>query len=330
MVVIGTVFRTSDVPVGDRFDYWRNLVGRTRPSDMSSTHHEDFQAELLMMELGPVKVWPASTSPTRYRLSPRQSRQARPDLYHLTLLLDRGLALEYAGSTHTFAPRDLHMVDDSHPYDLQPLDEKADALVTGVGVDFPKTLLPLPERQVRPLLGHGLSGREGMGAILAGHLTGLAQQAKALKPCDATALGSVVIDLVAAWLAQISGANTASARETHRQSLLRQIEAFICQNLHDPELSPRTIAAAHHISVSYLHRIFERQKHAETVAASIRQQRLKGARHDLENPTMLTTPIHTIGERNGFPRACDFSRAFKAAYGISPSECRMRALRGME
>ncbi|MFD4261428.1 helix-turn-helix domain-containing protein [Streptomyces sp. NPDC058534] len=328
--MIGTVFRTNDVPVGDRFEYWCSLVGRTRPSDMSSAHTEDFRAELLMMELGQVKVWPTSTLPTRYRLSPKESLQAGSNLYHLTLLFDRGLTLEYAGSTHTFAPRDLHMVDDSQPYDLQPTDEKADALVTGVGVDFPKTLLPLPENRVRPLLGQGLSGREGMGAILAGYLTGLAQEAKALQPRNAAPLGAVVIDLVSAWLAQVSETNTASPREIRRQILLRQIEAFICQNLHDPELSPRNIAAAHHISVSYLHRIFEWQKHGETVAASVRRQRLEGARHDLDNPTMLTTPIHTIGELRGFLRASEFSRAFKMAYGISPRKYRMRSLRERE
>ncbi|QGV81956.1 hypothetical protein [Streptomyces ficellus] len=103
-----------------------------------------------------------------------------------------------------------------------PGDARGDELVTGVGVDLPKALTPLPERRVRPLLGCGLSGREGMGAVLAEFLTGLSHQARRLKPCDAAPSGAVVVDLVWAWLAQASGTGAALPPETRRRALLRR------------------------------------------------------------------------------------------------------------
>ncbi|WP_416983919.1 helix-turn-helix domain-containing protein [Streptomyces sp. T028] len=329
--MIGTVFRSEDLPSEDRFDHWRDLVGRMRsPSDLTSTHASEFWAQCRLMDLGSVTVWPTSFLPTRYRRSPRLVRQSDPEMYHLSLLLDGGLALEHAGRSSTFGPRDLHLTDSSQPYDLRPADEHEPRVIRGVGVDFPKALLPLPPHRVHVLLGRGLSGRDGLGALLADFLIGLEQQADTLQPSDAPHLGAVVLDLLSAWCARALDAEDALSPETRQQVLARRIQAFIRQNLHDPDLKPPMIAAAHHISVSYLHRIFQQQTQGETVAAWIRRRRLEGARRDLADPALCATPIHNVAVRWGISRASDFTRAFRAAYGLSPKEYRYQALSGRE
>jgi AraC-like DNA-binding protein len=78
------------------------------------------------------------------------------------------------------------------------------------------------------------------------------------------------------------------------------------------------MAMRHHISVSYLHRIFQGED--ITVSSWIREQRLAHARRDLAGPTLRSTPIHEIASRWGFPRAADFSQAFRNACGIPPQE----------
>jgi AraC-like DNA-binding protein len=324
--MIGTVFRSEDVPAGERFEYWREVVGRTRSSEMTSAHAADFWAEGRVMELGPVTVLPLSFLPTRYWRSPKTARRSDPGTYHLTLLLDGALMLDHAGRTDTFGPRDLHLTDGSQPFDLRPTDDRDRSVLRGVGVDFPKVLLPLPPHRVRELLGRGLPGREGMGAMLAEFLVALDRQAETLQPSDAARLGTVVLDLLSAWFAQILEAEAALSPETRRRAMAERIRAFIRQNLHDPELTPPVIAAAHHISLSYLHRIFQQEADGESVAAWIRTQRLEGARRDLAHPSLRATPIHAVGARWGFPRASDFTRAFGAAYGVSPSEYRIQAL----
>ncbi|WP_340384604.1 helix-turn-helix domain-containing protein [Streptomyces sp. SS7] len=332
--MIGTVFRTEDVPSSERFDHWREMVGRMRsPSDITSAHAADFWAESRVMELGSVMVWPTSFLPTRYRRSPKLVRQSDPELYHLTLLIDGGLALDHAGRNDAFGPRDLHLTDSSLPYDLcpygtRPADGTGSRVVTGVGVDLPKALLPLPPHRVRELLGRGLSAREGFGALLADFLISLERQADTLPPSDAARLGGVVLDLVSAWCAQVLDTEADLEPESRQQVLVRRIQAFIRQNLHDPDLTPPVIAAAHHISLSYLHRIFPQQTRGETVAAWIRGRRLEGAARDLANPSACSLPIHAVAARWGISRASDFTRAFRAEYGLSPKEYRHRALTG--
>jgi AraC-like DNA-binding protein len=187
-------------------------------------------------------------------------------------------------------------------------------------------LLPRPPHLLRVLLGRGLSGREGTGALLTEFLVGLDRQAETLQPSDAPRLGTVVLDLVSAWFAQVLDAEAALPQETRRRVTAQRIQAFIRQNLHDPELTPSSIAAAHHISRSYLYRIFQQQSQGETVAAWIRSRRLENAHRDLADSSLRTTPVHAVAARWGFPRASEFTRAFRTAYGLSPKEYRLQAL----
>ncbi|MEU0405543.1 helix-turn-helix domain-containing protein [Streptomyces sp. NPDC006197] len=330
--MIGTVFRSEDVPAGERFDRWRELIGHNRANDTTSLHVADFRAELRVMELGPVSVWQTSFSPARFRRTARRIRRNDPELYHLSLLTDGGMTLvQERGETATIGPRGL-LVDsswqvcESHAHASDPTAEGRPGVVAGVGVDLPKALLPLPPHQVEQLLGRELSVRNGTGALLADFLVGLGRQADTLQPADAPRLGTVTLDLVSAFFAHALDTEAGLPPETRYEVLARRIRAFIRQHLSDPELTPATVAAAHHISLSHLHRVFGEQSRGETVAAWIRSQRLEGIRADLADPALRTVPIHVLAARWGMPRASHVTRVFRAAYGLSPRDYRQQAL----
>ncbi|MFM9592862.1 AraC family transcriptional regulator [Streptomyces scabiei] len=323
--MIGTVFRSDDVPAEHRFDYWRELVHRAiAPSDIHSEFAGDFWAQQRLLELGPVLVWPTAHLPTGFRRTEKMVRQSDPEMYHLSLVLGGDFGLEHVGRNEMYGPSDLWVTDTSRAYDVRPSEKLGRQVNRGICADLPKTLLPLPPARVTQLLGRRLPGRQGVGPLLTGFLTGLEQQAESLQPADAPRLGTVLIDLLAAWFAQVLEVEDALPPETRQRALTTRIRAFVRRNLHDPELNPRVIAAAHHISLSYLHRLFQEDTPDETVAAWIRAQRLEGARHDLADPGLDSTPVHTIATRWGMPRPSDFTRAFRGAYGVSPTEFRAR------
>jgi AraC-like DNA-binding protein len=83
------------------------------------------------------------------------------------------------------------------------------------------------------------------------------------------------------------------------------------------------IAAENHVSLRYLHKLFETQQ--MTVAGWIRQRRLERCRRDLRDPALSHLPVSAIAARSGLIDAAHFSRVFRAAYGISPSEYRLTA-----
>ncbi|MEU1290221.1 helix-turn-helix domain-containing protein [Kitasatospora sp. NPDC005856] len=330
-VVAQSAARSDDPTTEERFERWRDLVGRTRVCEATSAHVDTFAAQVRRFELGPVALLGTSFPSARFRRTERMIRSSDEELLHLTLLTAGSQTLRRGrDQTETYGAGDLHLIDSSHPYDVQlfgvPGAGPGDARVEGVGIDIPRSLLPVPPHQLRDLLGRRLSGREGTGALLSEFLLGLDRQTATLGAAEAPRLGAVAVDLVAAWLARELDAEAVLPAEARRRSLVEGVRAFIRHNLHDPALTPSVVAAAHHISVSYLHRLFSQESPGETVAALIRGQRLERARRDLADPALSDLPIHVVAARCGIPRANDFGRTFKAAYGLTPRELRRQSL----
>ncbi|WP_406483175.1 helix-turn-helix domain-containing protein [Streptomyces platensis] len=317
------LFRTDNLPPADRFDCWRELVSGTHaPLDLCSDHRADFLASQRVLDLGAVSVWPTTFQPVCFRRTPKLIRQSDPEGLHLSLSLHGALRAVRSNDETVHGPDSLCVVDTSRPVDVHAGDDSRPH--TGVGLEVPKALLPLPRHTFDRVTTVRLSTREGFGALLAQLLTQLANDTSPYQAADGPRLGTVVIDLLSALLAHVLDADRSLPPETHRQALVLRIRAFVQQHLHDPQLSPCTIAAAHHISRSYLYRLFEDEE--ESIAAWIRGQRLEHARRDLAQPAMRTTPIHTIAACWCFTHAADFTRAFRRAYGMSPREYRSFAI----
>ncbi|GAA0549362.1 MULTISPECIES: AraC family transcriptional regulator [Streptomyces] len=318
-MLIERVFRSEDLPPADRFDRWRELVGQTHaPLDLRSDHWADFRASQRLLDLGAVSVWPTAFQPLCFRRTPKLIRQSDPEGLHISLPLSGALRAVRGEEEAVYGPDSLCVVDTSRPVDIHGGDDAS--LHTGVGLEVPKALLPLPRNQLDQVTGLRLSAQEGFGSLLAQLLTQLAKSTDSYQPTDGPRLGTVVVDLLSALIAHALDSDNSLPPETRQQALVLRIRAFVQQHLHDPHLTPRTIAAAHHISTSYLHRLFQNEE--ETVAAWIRRQRMERARHHLADPAQRTTPIHAIAARCGFPHASDFTRAFRSAYGIPPKDYR--------
>ncbi|MGW1603487.1 AraC-like ligand-binding domain-containing protein [Streptomyces eurythermus] len=319
-----TMFRSEDVPAADRFDYWRDLMIRTlAPLDMSSDHADDFQASMHLLELGAVHVSPQTFQSMRFYRTPKLIRQSDPELLHISLVTRGTVGIVQHGREIAYEPGDLCVVDSSRPFDCLAVNGRRP--VEAVGVAVPTEMLVPTGNAVNRLIGHPISGREGFGALLARFLTGITTDTGSFNSHDGPRLGGIVLDLLSGMVAHALEAENRLTPETRRRNLVLRIRAFVRSHLHDPRLTPHTIAAAHHISTSYLHRLFQHEE--ETVAAWIRHQRLENARRDLADPALGTTPVHAIAARWGFPRAADFTRAFRTAYGVPPKEYRLQTQR---
>ncbi|MBO1419626.1 AraC family transcriptional regulator [Streptomyces sp. FH025] len=317
----------------DRFDHWRDAITRTRDCAVSSADADSFAGQLQRSVLGPAVLLGTSFPSASFRRTDRMVRRSDPELIHLTLLLSGTMTMRHhTDRTEVYGPGDLLLANSSHSYESlaigTPGTGPAEPRVEGVGIDVPASLLPIPRRQWRDLLGRKTLGQNGAGALLAEFTRGLYRQAPGLRPAEASRLGTVVVDLVAAWMACELDAERMLSPDARHRALVENVRSFIRHNLHDPDLTPAVVAAAHHVSVSYLHRLFTPESQGETVAAFIRRQRLRKAHRELADPALRGLPVQVIAARCGIPRADDFARAFKSVYGLSPRDHRRQALSG--
>ncbi|WP_406354033.1 helix-turn-helix domain-containing protein [Streptomyces sp. NBC_00658] len=294
------------------------LTGLYGPVSTRVDPGEGFRAAVRVRELGAVRVSAVRCPPVEVRAAagPCDERAAR---HHLALVLGGELVLDQAGRTARAGRGDLVLFDTGRPFRLRPT-APWNAVVTAHLAPTPPTRPtpsslpspPPPPGGPRQLVARELPGREGVAALVAGFLAGLARDATPYRPCEELRLGMVVTDLVGALRDQWLG-----EEDPEPPVLLPRIQAYVLRHLGDGGLTPDRVAAAHHISTRYLHRLFQRQ--GLTVAAWIKAQRLERCRRDLADPHLRRLPVYAIGARWGFANAADFSRAFRTAYGITPT-----------
>ncbi len=321
--MIETVFTTEDLPVSDRVDAWREKLSRIHaPVDLVCRPDSDFRAQQRVVQLGSAFVWPSVWSPQTVRRTPRLIRRSDPEMIHLSLITKGTVGFRMGGPDALYGPYELRTNDSSRPFDIL-MGPQAE-IVNAVSVDVPRVDLPLSSDDLDRVIGHRMSGREGVGALLVAFLTTLVDNPGSYTAADAPRLETVLVDLLAAVFANALDAMDSLPAESRRRTLTLRVQAFIRDHLYDPDLTPATIAAAHHISTSHLHRLF--QDPETTVSGWIRHLRLERAREQLADPARSDVPVRLVAVGVGFEHHPVFTRAFRSAYGMSPRDYRHRAL----
>ncbi|MFC7898186.1 helix-turn-helix domain-containing protein [Streptomyces sp. NPDC057381] len=283
-----------------------------------------FLARLRTMPLGASQLSELSYGALVSQRTPRLIRQSDPELFQVALIASGRQRIEQARNTAVVEAGEMVLYDSSLPFDAYAEDSPAGTQARGVMFQFPKAMLPLPARRLERLLAMPLSARQGPGRLLAQFLTTAAAEYPACTSSDAARLGTTAADLVTAVVSHYLDAESALQAASRQRLLHARALSFIDTHLGAPDLTPQAVAAAHHVSLRHLQRVF--QQHGTTVSQEIRRQRLHRCARDLADPALRYRTIHAVATRWGFPRPAEFSRAFRAATGISPSHYRAQHL----
>ncbi|MFE2110383.1 helix-turn-helix domain-containing protein [Kitasatospora sp. NPDC059463] len=160
-------------------------------------------------------------------------------------------------------------------------------------------------------------GDEGIGSLASQFLRTLASEVRSHHARPGHHLARSVSDIVAILVTELLD-RVDPDRPTATAGILARIRGHIEENLADPELSPESIARSQHISVRYLHKLF--QQDGTTVGQWVRRRRLDACRRELERPSRRQTGVAAVAHRWGFVSHSHFSRAFRETYGVSPRE----------
>jgi AraC-like DNA-binding protein len=309
---MSVTFRAADQPVAARREYWQHVVtgalGRVELRVVGPLGERD---RLVVGEAGAVRVGTLHASgPGGADRASRHLSTSDPDLCKIDLVAEGSGVVAQAGREASLCRGDMTLVDLTRPAYWRMSAARIVAVV------FPRTLLPLHPDDIGRLTAVRIPGDRGAGALVSSLADQLGARVDDLTPADAARLGGAVLDVLGVALAARLGPDRAAPGDTRRRVLLHRVHAFIDQHLGDPELCPATIAAAHHISLRYLHKLFEAEQ--QTVAGWIRHRRLERCRRDLRDPALRERPVSAIAARWGIRSPAQFSRLFRAAYDLTP------------
>jgi AraC-like DNA-binding protein len=312
--LLSIVLSTDAVPASERLAYWHDAVWRTFvPLDVSTPGDAvkaPFSGAVRTDQLGYLRISTVDADAERVRRTPRLIARDS-DEYMLVGLQARGPAVvTQDGRDAVLRPGDFALYDTTRPYALS-FPESFQMKVFQV----PRRVLGVNESDLRRITGVTIRGDEGSATLVAPFLANLAAGAATCLPQVGEMLARNAVDLLTTLIAEQLGRDTDGTDAAH-QALLRRIRAFMSAHLADPDLSPETIAAAHRISVRYLHRLF--QCDGTTVSRWIQQRRLEECRRELSRPGRASPSVSAIAHRWGFTSPAHFSRAFRAAYGMPP------------
>jgi AraC-like DNA-binding protein len=313
----------------ERFEAFHQLVDDTFvPVALSVADTESFRADLCTSNLGTVRMSKLQfdgdivlrrTSRQLSRGAPQLIADHSADYVKVGVHVGGRCLVRQDGREANLSPGDYVIYETTRPFDF---------VVSGkfqmYSVIIPRELLRVPAAQLSRLTARRFDGRQGMGALLAQFLVELGRQLSKSPQTLNIRLADAVFDIFEASVFEQLASERPERRNAADQGLILGIFAFIERNLGDPNLDVPAIAAAHHISVRYLQRLFESE--GKTVSEWIRKRRIEHCRKDLTNSELTTVPVSAIGARWGLVNASHFSRLFKAAHGRSPREYRLWAL----
>jgi AraC-like DNA-binding protein len=273
---------------------------------------------MVVGDLGPIQVLETRSGPGEARWSERHLREMDPDRWFLFVQGEGDTVSGQEGRRARFRTGDLGLTDMSRPFHCTYTERRA------VLVTYPKALSPLGVRDLDRLSGVSIPGTNGTAALASSLIREIPGQLASYGRSEAARAGAAVLDLVSVALAAHLERESTLPPETRTHALLLSCRGYIEEHLSDPQLSPEQVALAHHISLRYLHRLFE--PGGEGVAALIRRRRLARCRQDLLDPALVARPVAAIGAQWGLPDAAHFSRLFKAAHGLPPAAYRAEHL----
>ncbi|WP_374024644.1 helix-turn-helix domain-containing protein [Mycobacterium sp. HNNTM2301] len=301
-----------------QFEAFSHCVSeRLIPLQVSWADIAAFQARVRSASLGLVRVnevWAGNAF--LVRRTPKLIARADADYLKVAVQLSGVSAVLQGGCSITLRPGDFILSDTARPYQVS-----GGASFRMQTLMFSRDSLQLSSSQLDRLTTRPISGRAGLGRFVAKYLAGLPRQLHTVGP-ESFHLADATLDLLmAAFLEQLGQTGDLGNGDP---GLLLRVRTYIERRLADPELDVASIAAAHHVSVRWLQKLFAKQD--QTVTGWIRSRRLEHCRKDLSNPALAETPVTSIAADWGLLDAAYFSRLFKSTWGLSPSEYRAKAL----
>jgi len=308
---------TDSVSERERLAYWRDAVCDTFVELECETHRPElFFGSLTSRVAGSIQYSAVRSAPQHVARTRHKISRSGYDYFLLSVQTRGQGVLEQDGRRAELQAGDFALYDTTRPYDLT-----FDAQFSQLVLRLPRQMVVDRLMDANRFTAMRMAGSAGTGRLASLFFRQLYHELERVDTLGVDRLHATGVDLLATAFAEQAGAECCVS-ESHAV-LRRQISDFIDRHFCDPELSCLSIAAAHGISERYLRKLFAGS--ALSTSDQIWSRRLERAKRDLVDPLRAYRTVTAIGYDVGFKDAAHFSRAFKARFGVTPTEWRRTA-----
>jgi len=297
---------------------WKESISNTFvPLEVSAVHPARFRSSVAMDTLGWMQICEMHTGAQRVRRTKQLAERADVSGYKVTLQLGGRSEIRQAARTALLMPGDWGIYDTTRPYEVD-VDDDAHFLVMLVPGKHSQAWHPFMKNSVA----RSFSARHGCGRMAMDLLRVALGEHGHLSDSASRDAANAVMQMMGLDICERAGGQAEQDQADLRQAQLRRVQQYLVENLHDPELSPATAAAALRVSRRYLYNLFALA--ATPPADFILGTRLELSRRMLGDVSQTARQIGDIAFQHGFSDAARFSHAFRNRYGVSPSEYRRK------
>jgi len=309
------VFSTDTVSEKERMEYWQETASRVFLGlrTEQKRRNEPFFGRLDHREAGPLSVAHLHSASQRVYRGEREIARAPRECFFICMQLEGVCTVRQPRRPeYQTRPGDVELLDGVRPGEIS------------FDTEYRRVVILVPYAALRPRLidadksiGSALRATEGTGALVSAYVQAFARN-EVTEPA-AGSFSDILVSLLAVGFNALEEGprpDTASVREARRHAIRDYAE----RNLADPALSPTTVASHFRCSTRYLHGLFA--EGGESFMRWVLARRLARCRQALLAPDPRERNIADIAFRWGFQDLSHFGRAFKAAFGMTPRECR--------
>lgn len=307
------VFKIDDALGAEKFDVWRESISCIFDVEASRDVRDGgFCAEVDANMFGPVMLARTQTLQQRWTRSPAVMAKDGMDHYMIQLYEHGQMLWETERGSFEFPEHGLVVFDLAQEVSLETND------FANVSLIIPREMLADQIKSENDQHLRILTSEEPMVRLLRDHMNSLKQLSTRMTAAQALEIAPATVGLAAACLsAAVSDAPNQQAGVSIAQ--IAMIRRVIDANLCDAELSPDWVARRAGVSRTKLYELFEDYG---GIANYIRERRLRRALLALADKRARNRPIYDIALASGYTSDAGFSRAFRARYGMAPSDLR--------
>jgi AraC-like DNA-binding protein len=295
-----------------QFEGWRNSFGSMLELADTDDTTADFHGSQKLWDLGSLVLANITTDSLGFSSLPGHVRRDPVDHWTMTLVKSGRIQTETSRGAFGSGPGEVHIHSLGRVFE-GTVPQSSDMLMLFVPRDFSvETAVTLGQSEFSTL-------STGMGRLFSDYLIDVADRLPSLAPADLPGLAAATRAMILACVSP-SRDHLEAAAGPIATVLLERARQLVQSRLLDPKLESEMVRRELGISRTRLYNLFEP---FGGVMHYIQHRRLLSAYAALVDPNDRRL-IFQIAEERGFSDGAEFSRAFKRAFGDSPSDVRKR------